>query len=216
MKTHPAKWGYFGAITSISAIVAYFLAAFAPLPDPVSLLLAFAFGPLLTLSFLGWYRFLAIRQNGPLLQSACLCGIIAGALVTSMLVIQVGNNMVYAESLAGAANEEAKLAISTAWQAVNQLQFLLDVVWDIFICMATILLGGSLFSHPLFGRILGGSGVATGLLLLTFNLAAFPFPPAEAGSIDLGPLVAIWMLVVSIRLFVVARRADDPTPLTVS
>jgi len=206
-----AQWGRFGGIMTILAVSFYFLAAFAPLPDWLGLLLVFAFGPLLSLSFLGWYRFLAIRRNGPVLQSACLCGIIAGVLVTSMLIVQVGNNMVRAETLAAAETAEAELAAQVAWSAVNRVQYLLDVVWDIFICIATILLGASLFSHEFFGKILGGIGVFVGLLLLFFNLSTFPVPPAEAGSIDFGPLVALWILVAAIRLLIVSGRIVEST-----
>lgn len=209
VKTHSVQWGRFGATTSIGAVVAYGAAAFAPLPDEVGRLLAFAFGPLLTLSFVGWYRFLAVRRDGPLLQSACLCGIIAGVLVTSMLVIQVGNNMIREEAIAPAASAEVELAARTAWQAVNRVQFLLDVVWDVFICMAMVLLGASFLRHPLFGKILGGTGMVVGFLLLVFNLASFPYPPAEAGSIDLGPLAALWVLVAAIRLLAVSGRVGD-------
>jgi len=211
MKSQTAQWGRFGGITAILAVVFYFLAAFAPLPDWLGRLLVFAFGPILSLSFLGWYRFLAIRRSGPVLQSACLCGIIAGVVVTSMLTLQVGNNMVATESLAAADTAEAELAAEVAWSAVNRVQYLLDVVWDIFICAATILLGVSLFSHESFGKILGGVGVFLGLLLLIFNLVAFPYPPAEVGSIDFGPLVALWILIAAVRLLLVSGRYSGPT-----
>jgi hypothetical protein len=35
--------------------------------------------------------------------------------------------------------------------------------------------------------------------LLVLNLQTFPEAPAYAGSIDLGPFVALWMLAVFIR-----------------
>ena len=211
MNEQTTLWGRFGGVTVVIAVVFYFLAAFASLPDWLGLLMVFAFGPILSLSFLGWYRFLAVRRNGPVLQSACLCGIIAGVLVTSMLVVQVGNNMIRVEALAAADTAQGELAAKVAWRAVNQVQYLLDVVWDIFICIAAILLGVSLFSHEFFGKILGGIGVATGLLLLVFNLRAFPSPPAEVGSIDFGPLVALWMLVAAVRLLIVSGRNTAPT-----
>ena len=193
-------WTRLAGITGILSIISYFGAAFMPVPDAVSRLLAFAFVPLLSLSFVGIYRYMARQKDGPVLQSACVFGIVAGVMVTSMLVVQVGNNMVRADMLASAETQAAKDSVLLAWRAVNRVQYLLDVVWDIFICLATILLGAYLWSHPRFGRIWGGLGVLSGLGLLVLNLGTFPYAPAEAGSVDLGPLVALWMGAVFVRL----------------
>jgi hypothetical protein len=50
---------------------------------------------------------------------------------------------------------------------------------------------GAWFAVP--GLLIGG-------LLLSFNTATFPSPPADAGLVDLGPLVGLWYLVVFVRL----------------
>ena len=42
--------------------------------------------------------------------------------------------------------------------------------------------------------------MAIAVALLAFNLASFPVPPAGAGSVDVGPLVGLWYLVVAIRV----------------
>lgn len=201
-------WIRLATITGLASILCYFAAAFLPLPDMLARLLVFAFGPLLCVAFLGVYRYMAVDRDGPVLQVACLFGIIAGVLVTIMLVVQVGNNMVWADMLAEATSDTAKEAIRTAGRAVNRVQYLMDVVWDIFICGATILLGIVMWSHPRFGKIWGGIGFVTGFVLLVLNLHSFPFPPSEAGSVDLGPLVAVWMLGVFVRLLLLIRKTD--------
>jgi hypothetical protein len=202
-----SNWIRLGASSGLAGVGCYFSAAFLPLPHGIAMLLAFAFGPFLILSFLGMYRFMAQHRNGPLLQAACLFGVIAGVMVTLMLVVQIGNNMVRAESLAAADTEAAEAAARLAWRAVNRVQYLVDVVWDIFICAASMLLGAAMLGHPAFGRVWGGLGMAAGLLLLVLNLQTFPVAPAEAGSVDAGPLVAIWMMAVFIRMLLLQRPA---------
>jgi len=194
-------WIHLTGISGLTSILCYFGAAFLPVPDGLARLLAFAFGPFLSISFLAMYRVLAEHHDGPILQIASLFGIIAGVLVTGMLVIQIGNNMVRDDLLTSADTNTAKESIKLAWGAVNRVQYLLDVVWDIFICVATMLLAVSMFSHPKFGKIWGGLGFISGFFLLFLNLATFPTAPAYAGSVDLGPLVALWMMGVFIRMF---------------
>lgn len=79
-------------------------------------------------------------------------------------------------------------------RGLNSVHWGLDVAWDVLISTAVILFGISMLKHPVFGRILGGSGILFGGLLLAFNLYYFPTPPASVDSIDWGPAVALWML----------------------
>ena len=58
----------------------------------------------------------------------------------------------------------------------------------------------NMLKHPRFGRVIGLVGIVTGAALLGFNLSTFPHPPAEAGSLDLGPVLGLWGLVVTIMM----------------
>jgi hypothetical protein len=194
-------WARVAALSGIGSILSYFGAAFVPgIPETIGRLLAFAFGSLLAVSLLALYRFMAFHREGPVLQIACFSGIAAGVLVTTMLIIQVGNNMWLQEGLAAAETESAKEAARLVWRSVNRVQALVDVSWDIFICLAGALFGVAMLAHPQFGKILGGIGIVASGLLLVLNLHTFPTGPAYAGSIDLGPLVALWFLVVYVRI----------------
>ena len=62
-----------------------------------------------------------------------------------------------------------------------------------------------MWGHPRFHKILA---LVTGLLgagLLVLNLWTYPIPPGSAGSVDLGPLVGVWYLVI-ISLRVLTSR----------
>lgn len=206
-KRSPASWARLASLSGIIGILCYFCAAFAPLPDFLARLLVFAFGPALIISFLGVYRTFAFNKNRIILQIACLFGILAGLTLTIMLVVQVGNNMIRADLLASADSEAIKENIKVSWGAVNRVQYLVDVVWDVFITGALILLGVVLLSHPRFGKIWGVSGILINLALLVLNLYTFPYPPAESGSFDLGPLAAIWMFAVFLRIFFMKSKS---------
>lgn len=211
--TGDPSWARFAAITGIASVLAYFSAAFLPqiasVPDAVVLVLAFAFGPLLSVSFLGLYRYMAPHRDGPILQVGALFGVIAGVLVTTMLVIQVGNNVVLEQGLAETDTDAAKELVRTAWRAVNRVQYLVDIVWDIFICLAAILIGIAMTRHPRFGMIWGGLGILAAGLLLFLNLYTFPFAPAESGSVDLGPALALWIFAVYVRLLLLTRASQS-------
>jgi hypothetical protein len=96
-------------------------------------------------------------------------------------------------------------------RAVNRVQMLIDAAWDVFICGAGFLIGFSMLRHPAFGRIFGGTGMDASAALLCLNLDTFPRGPACAGSVDLGPLLAAWFLVVYARSLWLTR---SPTPAT--
>ena len=54
-------------------------------------------------------------------------------------------------------------------------------------------------------------GMLIAALLLAFNIATFPVPPAESGRVDLGPVAGIWYLIASIlvlRSFGWLRRSQ--------
>lgn len=198
-----------GAISGLAGVAAYFGAAFLPavlpVPDGVVLLLAFAFGPLLGLSFLGLFHALSGGNDGPALRFGVVLGILAGATVTIMLVVQVGNNIFLDQQLAEADAEALKESARLVHRAVNRVQMLIDVAWDVFICGAGFLIGFSMLRHPAFGRILGGTGMIASAALLYLNLETFPRGPAYAGSVDLGPLLAVWFLLVYMRVLWLAR-----------
>jgi len=51
-------------------------------------LLGMAFGPLLSLAFVGFYHFFRLHRNSVMLQASILYAIIAGTIVNVMIVVQ--------------------------------------------------------------------------------------------------------------------------------
>jgi hypothetical protein len=147
-----------GAIVGLLALFAYFGAVFLPLPEAIGYTLVFFMGPLLALSFLGVHEALVTHRRSVPAYFGCALGFAAGVLVNLMLVIQGANNILRERGLTEDESSVAQDASETVWRAVNRVQFSIDVSWDIFICLAGILIGIAMLSHPRFGKIFGWSG----------------------------------------------------------
>jgi len=186
------SWVKIGPIAGFLSIAAYFAAATNLLPSRVTLILAFAMGPLLSAAFIGFYHFIRAHRNSVALQTATAFGVIAGTLVNLMLVVQ--------QSLFIGLPSGMRATMGPAWAGLNLVQLGIDVSWDIYISVATILLGLALYTHPRFGIVVGGTTILAGSLLLVLNLWTFPIPPGDSGLFDAGPFVGLWFLVLSLRM----------------
>ena len=198
------SWIRVGWVCGFLGVVMYLLAAFAPLPDTLSYAAAFSFGPLLAVGAIGLYHCLALYRNSPLLQIAALFAIAGGVTVLLMLCTQQAIFSVTRSAAYQAAEQSNKEIYDHLKQGLNSVQLGMDVAWDVLISTSVILFGIAMLGHPRFGKIIGSLGILLGGLCLVFNLYYFPAPPAAAGSIDWGPFVALWLVVV----FVFLVRAD--------
>lgn len=213
----PASWFNLALWSGLSAFACYLAAAFVPLPGPVSLLLAFAFGPLFMLASLGLYHIIGLWKDSVILRVALLFNTVAAALVTLMLVVQQTVFAFHQRFLAADPGSSAGERLLWAFKEVNSVQLGIDIAWDIFGALGTACFAVALWGHPLFGRAFAIGGVLASTVLLAFNLAYFPVPPGEAGSIDFGPLVALWYIALTGWLGIKRsswRRLWEPRPVS--
>ena len=196
------RWIVFGVIAGILADIAY-TGAIAPLPLPgrVRVYLGMAFGPLLSLAFIGLYHFFKLHRKTVVLQAATVFAVIAGTLVNLMIVVQ--------SSIFATIPQEARADLGLAFDGLNMVQLGMDVSWDIYFSLATILLGVVMWDHPRFGRIWAVVTALIGGGLLVLNLATFPIPPAEVGSFDLGPVSGLLYLFISIQVLRSLQWVDE-------
>ena len=191
------SWVRFTIFNGFASGASYLMAAFAPLPEKVALLLAFAFGPFFMLSSLGLYQIILHWKNSIRLQVAVLFNIVGTALVTLMLVVQQTSFTFHDRFKAQDRGTVTDEQLKWMFREVNAVQLGIDIAWDIFISVGTIFFCLAMWKHPVYGRVLPAIGALSGILLLTFNMMYFPEPPIDAGSIDFGPLVALWYLVLT-------------------
>jgi hypothetical protein len=193
-------WTKVAVVVGLAAAAVYPLLIFVPMPETLTVLLAAAFGPLLSVGAVGQYHFISAYRRTVSLQIAVLFWVIAGTIVNTMLVVQMTVRDYWRQGVAGAPDEESAELLETAYVAADKVQLGLDISWDFYIAVGTVLLAANMLKHPRFGRVIGLVGIVTGAALLGFNLSTFPHPPAEAGSLDLGPVLGLWGLVVTIMM----------------
>lgn len=190
------QWIKTGIISGCMTFVVYPLMILVDLPVHLTLLLALSFGVLFILASIGLYNFISIDLRTARLQSALLFNITGCTVVVMMFTIQLA---LFSEGKYTGADVSKEFAKHT-FHLVNLVQLSLDIVWDVFISLGTILFASSMLKHPRLGKIIGLVGVLIGAALLFNNIYYFPVPPAESGSIDFGPLVALWYLAVTIMM----------------
>jgi len=196
------NWIVYGMIAGILGDLAYASAvAQLPLPERIVMYLGMAFGPLLSLAFIGLYHFFRLHRDSVILQAATIYAVLAGTIVNLMLVVQSAIHLTIPS--------EARSGLGLAYEGLNMVQLGLDVSWDIYFSLATILLGLVMFTHPRFGKLWGIAALLIGGGLLVLNLATFPHPPGEVGSFDLGPVSGVLFLFVSIRVLTSLKWVDE-------
>jgi hypothetical protein len=191
------SWLRFTVFNGFAAMISYATAAFAPLPEKISLLLAFAFGPFFMLATLGYFHIIRPWKESISLRVGILFNLVATALVTLMIVVQQTSfsfHARYKEEARGILTDEQAKSI---FNEVNTIQLGIDLTWDIFISAGTVFLSLAIWNHPVFGKLFTIMGILVAVLLFIFNMAAFPVPPSEAGSVDFGPFVALWYLALT-------------------
>jgi hypothetical protein len=178
------RWAGITAISGIAGFISYIVVLAAEQVTAYAVALAFGFAFGIAVSSIGIYHILGGAAGPRLGLIAAVANVTATALLLAMLLVQMSVKAVVPQSDA---------ALKAIWLG-------LDVAWDLYIGAGTILFALCMFGRRGLGAWLAIPGLLVGALLLAFNIATFPTPPANAGLVDVGPLVGLWYLVVYVRL----------------
>jgi hypothetical protein len=202
-------WRRVGIVAGFIACVVYPLAVFVPMPTRrMTVVLASSFGPALAIASLGLWHVLRERRVSAAADVAIMANALAGALVTAMILVQLAIQYT---------NVPPMQADLTAFvrQRLWDIDLGLDVAFDVFIGLGTLLFGWVMLKDPRYGRVVGGLGVIVGgVIILGFNFWTFPTPPRDAGLFDPGPVSGLWYLLVvlmTLRLVLRERAAARRT-----
>lgn len=186
-------WRRVGIVAGFVACVVYPLAVFVPMPTrQVTVVLASSFGPALAIASLGLWHVLRERRVSAAGDVAIMANALAGALVTAMILVQLAIQYSNVPPMQGDLTEFIR-------QRLWDVDLGLDVAFDVFVGLGTLLFGWVMLKDPRYGRIVGGLGVVVGgVVILGFNFWTFPTPPRDAGLFDPGPVTGLWYLLVVI------------------
>jgi len=183
-----------GGAIGLVILLAYLNFAFGwvMLSQRLSLLLAFAIGPVAAFATFALSENLSKVFDSSTVRLGSIFLVIAFALLTLMITMQQAIFVEYQQLLTATGAHEPTATLQESFALVNHVQLGADVAFDIFYSIGIILISSALVRGRRFERLIGAYGlvVATGLLAL--NIWFFPMPPAAMGSIDLGPATIVW------------------------
>jgi hypothetical protein len=183
--TASVVWIRTGVVAGLSVSLVYPAVIFLPLPKLAITVLAASMGPLLAVASLGLGELLQIPRPSVPARLGMAFNFAAGALLSAMLLVQLA--------------VKARLQGAKASPELVGIWLGLDVAWDVYVSIGTGLFALAMLKHPRFGKVFGGIGLVIAMFLLVLNLFTFPTPPADAGLIDVGPVVGLWYLVATVQ-----------------
>jgi hypothetical protein len=210
------QWALIGGACGVLAMAVYTAGSAVELTTRQEAVVATVFGPAIACASMGLYLVLRLRRRTVSLDLGLVANVAAGVAVTLMLMAQLGLKGWFELEFGDGATDSTERAMHAAFEAANGIQLGLDVAWDVFLVMGTVLLAVNMWHHPRFGRAIAAAGIVTAVGLMVINLLTFPEPPGHAGGIDLGPFIGSWYVVVSVRLLTsrrwVAQAAGSHQP----
>jgi len=188
-------WRRVGIALGLVACAVYPVAVLVPIPSRhLTVVLAASFGPAFAFACWALGRILQARRKSVATEIAMLSSVLAGALVTAMIIVQLA---VRYSPVPPVDPGLTKFVVHRIWD----VDLGLDVAFDVFVGIGTTLFGWCMLKDPRFGQILGGAGILVGtVVILGFNFATFPLPPAEGGLFDPGIVTGLWYLAVVIMM----------------
>lgn len=206
--TNPRFW-LAGGLAGVASICCYILAIAVPWPEnqfgtSASMLVISGFPILGIVASYALCSFVAAEREGPANRLGFAFAVAAFATLLAMIIVQLAVNSGVAEVTRGLDEQTQKILR----RALRLIDHGLDVAWDLLIGTALILWGLALRARAHFGAGWAYPSMAFGILLIGLNAATFPWPPNTRGLFDIGPFIAIFMLVLFVRLAFLGRRAQ--------
>jgi hypothetical protein len=201
-----------GGICGASGTLLYIAGAFLPLGEKTGYAVVM-FWPILSIVFVyGIFRLIGAGRESVCNHLAFLFACLAFATVASMISVQLALRIGIAQ-YAGTAPAADGALYDTILKSGRLVDQGMDVAWDFLIGTSLIFLSAALGGDARFGKVWGAIAALLGAGLIVLNAVAFPWPPADAGLFDLGPLIGVFIVALSVRMVVVGMRGLRTSPV---
>lgn len=188
-----------GGISGIISIMAYVIVTVAPLTPTFAFLLAMLW-PLLSIVYAyALYSFIATEREGSANRIGFVLAVAAFSMVAMMISVQLAVKIGMAEYRVSATADEIAVAPFMT-DAIRLVDLGLDLAWDFFIGATLIVVAFPMSRHSKLGYRWGVPSGVLGALLIGLNAATFPWPPDTRGLVDIGPLIGLYVVLLSTHL----------------
>jgi hypothetical protein len=149
------------------------------------------------------YTYVAAERESASNRLAFVFAALAFTTVLAMIIVQlaVGAGL---PDVTQSADDATKTAFR---RALNLVDLGLDVAWDMLIGTALICSGVAMRRRSGLGLGWGLPSILLGVSLIVLNAATFPMPPGNAGLVDIGPGIGLFVILLATRLVLLGRRA---------
>jgi hypothetical protein len=208
MPAHNRNLCVWGGIAGVTGTLCYVLAAVVSWPESraatSALLLVVSAWPILSIIYsYALYTFVAAEHESAANRLAFVFAALAFATVLGMIVVQLAVGAGLGDATASV-DEAARTAFR---RGLNLVDLGLDVAWDMLIGTALIFSGVAMWWRRGLGVAWAVPSILLGAALIVLNAATFPTPPGNAGLIDIGPGIGVFVILLSVRLILLGRRA---------
>lgn len=197
-------------IAGVLAVASYILAIALPWPETQlgtsgALVLVSAW-PILSIVYsYGLYSFVGAEREGTANRLAFVFAVAAFTTVLAMIVVQLAVGAAIGEITQGLDAQTAK----ALRRGLRMIDLGLDVAWDMLIGTALVFSGIAMRRRSGLGLGWALPSAGLGVALIALNAVTFPWPPADRGLFDIGPLIGLFVMALSARLALLGRRATS-------
>lgn len=203
-KTFSAKHLIFGGLCGILGTLLYVLIGFIPFDQNLLYTMAMAW-PILSIVFAySLYRFVAIERQSLANQLSFVFAALGFTVVACMISVQLAVKFGIQEQIANAPDIENLL--DSIRPTIRLIDLGLDVAWDLLIGTSLVFLFAAIKGHSKFRLGWALPALVLGITLMILNAYTFPNPPNTDGLVDIGPLIGLYIIILSIRLLVIGLK----------
>ena len=202
---NPRLW-IWGGVAGVVSLCCYILAITVSWPETqtgtsVSLVVVSGFPILGIVYSFALYNYVAMEREKVSNRLGIIFAVAAFTTLLAMIVVQLA----VVASIADITRDLDVQVAKAIQRGLRMIDHGLDVTWDFLGGMMLVCWGLAIRRRKGFGTIWGIASLVFGIAIVVLNAATFPYPPADRGLFDLGPVIGVFMLAMSVRLAFLGR-----------